>query len=143
MAYVGMAEFSRGLRKRFGEEWRRKHSGRSSPRRTIGVLLWDELNLVPRPRPTKTAKLNPKQFCFEEDGELRLTNWLDPRAEFAYRVITQEELGREQLADLEGRLIRHLKPPINRGKWDNPIGAELGRLRNDAVEDARRWIESQ
>lgn len=82
VAYAGVAGGTGGLAKRFREEWRPPHSGRSSPRRTLGALLGRRLKLKPRPRPGKGGK-NFKYFTFGEDGEAALSAWIDDHATFA------------------------------------------------------------
>lgn len=140
VAYVGIGDGGQGLAGRYAQEWRPKNSGRSSPRRTLGALLIDELVLVPRPRPGANHPRNAKYYVFGSEGERALTSWLDAHAEFAFVEIPDQELQEgESLAQVEQDLIQHLEPPINISKWRNPERTRLLQARKAAAEAAAKW----
>ena len=139
IAYVGVSASSGGLAKRFREEWRPKHSGRSSPRRTIGSLLRRRLHLKPRPRPGSGSQ-NFKYFTFGEEGEQALTNWIEEHASFGYIEVNVDDLpGVYRVEDVETMLIQRLRPPLNISKWRNPEKRRLMGARRSAREAALRW----
>lgn len=143
VAYVGIGEGKGGLGRRYGEEWRPKNSGRSSPRRTLGSLLVSELNLQPRPRPGREHPRNAQYYVFAGDGEQILTDWLDRYAKFSYVEVPPTALDEEySLSDVETALIQRLKPPLNLTKWDNPAASRLGRARKNAAQIAKFTSES-
>ncbi len=128
VAYVGVAAGSGRLKKRFREEWRRS-SGRSTPRRTLGVLLLTRLSLVPRPRPDRDPQHGTRYYTFGDDGEGRLTTWIEDHGTFAYL----ETASPVDAVELEDQLVPHLAPPLNISKWNNPIGPRLGELRRQSA----------
>lgn len=139
IAYVGVASSGGGLAKRYREEWRPKHSGRSSPRRTIGALLRRRLRLKPRPRPGSGSQ-NYKYFTFGGDGEEALSNWIDEHASFGYVEVDVDALpGVYRVEDVETILIQRLRPPLNIRKWRNPEKQRLMGARRSARDAALKW----
>jgi len=135
-AYAGVAGGTGGLAKRFREEWRPPHSGRSSPRRTLGALLRRRLKLKPRPRPGQGGK-NYKYFTFGSDGEAVLSAWIDTHATFAcVEVDISEWVAVYRIEDVETALIEKLQPPLNLTKWRNPEKARLSAARKSAEQAA-------
>ena len=140
VAYVGVGEGRGGLGRRYAEEWRPKNSGRSSPRRTLGALLIDELGLEPRPRPGREHPRNAKYYVFGDSGEQALTEWLDRHASFAHVEVPAEALEPERtVGDAEAALIKYLQPPLNIDQWANPASQRLKQMRRAAAEKAARW----
>ncbi len=136
VAYAGVAAGSGGLAKRFREEWRPPHSGRSSPRRTLGALLRRRLKLKPRPRPGEGGK-NFKYFMFGSDGEAALSAWIDTHSQYACVEVDIEEWpGVYRVEDIETALIEKLQPPLNLTKWRNPEKARLSATRKSAEHAA-------
>lgn len=128
LAYIGVGDPS--LRRRYREEWRPKNSGRSSPRRTLGAVLAQELALVPRPRPDRDPDRGARYYVFGSDGEARLTTWLEEHATFACCTTDEARAG-----DVETDLIPACSPPMNLTKWPNPL--------RKALRDARRVMEAE
>jgi len=122
IAYVGVGNPS--LRRRYREEWRPRNSGRSSPRRTLGAVLAHDLRLVPRPRSDRDPKRGAHYYTFGEEGEARLTRWLEEHASFACRAT--EDLIAE---DVETQLIQLVTPPLNLTKWGNPLKQRMREAR--------------
>lgn len=141
IAYLGVGEGKGGLGRRFGEEWRPRHSGRSSPRRTLGALLTDELGLEPRPRPGAAHARNANYYTFGEEGEERLTEWLDQHADFAHLEVTPGALGFSgTLVGLEAALIQYCEPPLNLTKWANPSAPRIALARKASAERAKLML---
>lgn len=139
VAYVGVGAGQGGIARRFEEEWRPLNSGRSTPRRTLGSLLLDELGLQPMPRPTRTAAPNPTYFRFADDGEWGLTDWIETHAAFAYVEVSSQDLGDwETLAKLEKAVIQYVRPPLNINGWQNPARPRLKALRETAARMAEQ-----
>lgn len=136
--YVGVGVGQRGLRGRFRQEWRPRDSGRSSPRRTLGALLAKELDLEPQPRPDRDPGRGARYYVFGDEGEQRLTDWLEAHAAFAW--LSRDEI--ERLIDLdplalETGLILHLRPPLNLAKAKrDPLRRSLEGLRKEMREFA-------
>jgi hypothetical protein len=143
IAYVGVGAGVGGIARRFEEEWRPVNSGRSTPRRTLGALLMDELGLQPRPRPTRTATPNPQSYSFAEAGEWDLTEWIEAHATFAYVEVPSEDLGDwESMLAVERALIEYVRPSLNINKWQNPARQRLKAARKAAARMAERWDEA-
>lgn len=139
IAYVGVAGGEGGLARRFSEEWRPKHSGRSSPRRTLGALLRRRLNLKPRPRPG-TAARSHEYFVFGDEGEAALTDWIETHASFAYLEVDVDDLpGISRVEQLETLLIERMQPPLNLSKWRNPQKQRLAEARAAAAHAAFKY----
>jgi len=144
IAYVGVGAGEGGIARRFEEEWRPENSGRSTPRRTLGALLLDELGLQPMPRPTRTAAQNPTYFCFAYSGEWDLTDWIEAHAAFASVEVSPADLGNwESLVKLENAVIQHVQPPLNINGWQNPARTRLKALRKAAARMAELWEQTE
>ena len=134
--YVGVGLGQRGLRGRFSQEWRPRNSGRSSPRRTLGALLLKRLDLLPRPRRDRNPKRGSDYYVFCEEGEARLTDWLETHARFA--AVTEDEIRSVTDLDLitiETELIRHVRSPLN-------LAQAEGRPLRRALEDLRKEMRA-
>jgi hypothetical protein len=144
IAYVGVGAGEGGIARRFEEEWRPENSGRSTPRRTLGALLLDELRLQPRPRPTRTAAPNPTHFCFADAGEWDLTDWIEAHAAFSYVEMSPRDLGEwEGVVKLENAVIQHVRPPLNINGWQNPARPRLKASRQAAARRAELWGQTE
>lgn len=142
-AYAGVAGGAGGLAKRFREEWRPAHSGRSSPRRTLGMLLQEVLGLEPQPRPPGNSPRDCEYYCFGSAGEMRLTAWLDQHAQFSHvEVDIGEWSGVVRVEDIETQLIGALRPPLNLTRWPNPATARLTLARAEAKKAAARQLKT-
>jgi hypothetical protein len=140
IAYIGIASGKGGITRRYYEEWRPVDSGRSTPRRTLGALLLDDLGLRPKPRLTRTAPPNPRNYCFAEPGESALTDWIEAHGTFAYVEASSDELGTwGTLANLEQAVLQQARPPLNINGWDNPNRPRLRSARDAAAHLAKQW----
>ncbi len=100
--YVGMTERNAKARSHF-----QGSSSGSSPRRSLGALLKDELQLTAYPRGRGLTKKDSAHYCFRERGEAALTAWMKRHLVYSYVVVTDEIRGTER------RLISQLTPPLN------------------------------
>jgi hypothetical protein len=130
-AYVGKAED--GLRRRLKKE-HGGDTGRSTLRRSLGCLLINELDLRPRPRPSKKAPkpVNYANFTFGPGGENRLTEWMSRHL----TVVAQPLTGGELAVDA---LIQDLNPPLNLRGWQNSFADVILAARRRCADEARRY----
>jgi hypothetical protein len=95
----------------------------------MGALLRTRLNLVPRPRPDRDPERGARYYIFGDDGEHRLTTWIEGHSTFAYL----ETASSAEAVGLENQLVPLLKPPLNISKWSNPLGPSLEELRRQTA----------
>jgi hypothetical protein len=126
--YVGMAELSLKDRNHFVHG----DSGFSSPRRSLGSLLKDELRLTAIRRGTGSSLRNIAKFRFPDDGEQRLSAWMDRYLRYSLARVSSD------VRAVERRLIGELKPPLNLTHWPNPQAAHLRSLRRACRDEAAR-----
>jgi hypothetical protein len=125
LIYVGV---SNDLAAReFEQHFSSNGTGFSTVRRSIGAILKSQLHLEAIPRSTWSQ---PSLYRFRDDGELRLTNWMRDNLEVGVCSIG------EALA-VEAELIMALKPALNLTKWENPVRAEIKRLRKICACEAQ------
>jgi hypothetical protein len=124
--YIGMTESSLKVRNHFNHS----QSGFSSPRRTLGALLKEQLNLTALPRSPGPSASNVKNYRFSDEGEKRLTRWMDSYLTYGLCPVNADVRG------IEGRLIRELRPPLNLTKWRNPQASRLKALRKASSDEA-------
>ena len=102
----------------------------STLRRSIGALLKGQLDLTAIPRSPGASKSNTRNYKFTNDGERRLTSWMEDHLEVGFVVVDQ---GAE---DVEKAVITALEPPLNLKGWKNPQRALLKRLRAVCAAEA-------
>jgi hypothetical protein len=124
--YVGMTESSLEVRNHFSHS----NSGFSSPRRTLGALLREKLKLKALPRAPGLSLSNVKNYRFSDEGEERLTAWMDSYLTYGLCPVDAH------VREIEGRLIGELKPSLNLTKWRNPQARQLRALRRGCREEA-------
>jgi hypothetical protein len=76
LLYIGKTESSQEERD-VGEHLANGKTGQSTPRRSLGALLREQLNL--RPQPRSHSEMSEKRFTnykFDEAGEEALTAWM-------------------------------------------------------------------
>jgi hypothetical protein len=127
--YVGMTESSLDVRNHFTCS----HSGFSSPRRSLGAVLKEDLRLRCIPRAPGTSKTNITNFRFQPDGEERLTEWM--LQNLTCNVCPVE---RREIRSTETRLISELRPLLNLTGWRNPDARWLRVLRGRCRDEAGR-----
>lgn len=112
-------------------------SGFHSPRRSLGAILKDRLNLQAIPRSSGKSNSNFNNFSFTGEGERRLSEWMELHLDYAL-FATQGDLLR-----IEGDAIREAMPPLNLTKWANPQKALIQSLRNKCKAEAKLvWSKS-
>jgi hypothetical protein len=126
LLYVGMTESSLEVRNHFSHS----HSGFSSPRRTLGALLRVNLNLKAIPRAPGPSLSNVKNYRFSDNGEKRLTTWMDSYLTYGLCPVEVD------VRKIEGHLIKELRPPRNLTKWRNPQARQLRALRSGCRDEA-------
>jgi hypothetical protein len=131
LLYVGMTTDDTGGRNHFDPPSR--HSGFSSPRRSIGALLRCELQLQARPRANGPSPTNWRNFRFSDEGELALTEWMN---DHLCMNLVPIRPGSIEIKQVERCLITKLEPPLNLKGWRNPQAAALKALRNICRDEA-------
>jgi hypothetical protein len=126
LVYIGL---SSDLEQR--NHFKARHSGFSSPRRSIGAILKKALNLTAIPRAPGLSETNYKNFRFAEDGEDRLTQWMRVNLEYSIYPFDGD------VDELERRLIVENEPPLNLIKWRNPQNQKIRALRKACIEEAK------
>ena len=122
--YVGATEKSLVIQKRFLQV----HSGRAALRRSLGALLREDLKLQPLAKGLQSSK--SEKFRFTNDGEARLTEWMNNNL-WAAQLEVKVLLSRKEID-----LIRELQPPLNLTKWFNPQKAFICERRKVCADMA-------
>ena len=111
--------------------FRAVHSGFHSPRRSMGAILKESLNLKPIPRSLGRSKTNYDRFRFTDEGEAALSAWMAENLEYAIFPATGDLLA------MEGQAIRSAEPPLNLNKWKNPQKTLIESLRKVCKDEAK------
>lgn len=132
LVYVGQ---SSKLAKR--NHFTARHSGRSSPRRSLGALLKSELGLTAEPRSQRRSdQRRYSHYRFGGDGETRLSEWMRRNLTCAIHPFDGDT------KCLEQKLIEENEPPLNLQGWPedrpNPQKAQIDNLRKACREEAKR-----
>lgn len=131
LLYVGMTVDEAGGRNHFEHS----NSGFSSPRRSLGALLKEQLCLSPIPRGPGPSSRNWANYRFSDEDEARLTRWMldNLRTNPVALAVDKEKIER-----IESQLIKSLRPPLNvKGVPESPNQILLKRLRRICREEAR------
>lgn len=131
LLYIGMTTDPTGERDHFGHV----HSGFSSPRRSLGALLKEQLRLRAIPRSLGASPSNWTNYRFSDDGEAALTLWMRANLSVSHVPLDQ---ARADIERVEKQLIVYLKPPLN--LKNNPGASSrnlLESLRKACREEAR------
>lgn len=107
-----------------------RHTGFSSPRRSIGSILREELRLNAIPRAPGPAESNVRNFRYQPHDEQRLSSWMRENLLVAVHPCPDP-------FSLEDDLIAALCPILNLTKCANPYSAEIKRLRKICADEAR------
>lgn len=129
--YVGKSESSlnsRDVTTHFGTG----KTGWSTVRRSLAVVLRDELRLASVPR-NATLPVRPANYGLTPDGEERLTAWMKTHLTIAMWV---KPVG-IVLKPIETDVIKHWQPPLNLDKVDHP-SKWLSNGRKAFADDVRR-----
>ena len=126
--YIGR---SINLEKReFDNHFNSSGTGWSTVRRSLGALLKSELQLVAQPRSRGISPANYYCYCFNSDGEDRLTKWMRKHIRVAVQAV-------EDNKTVESELINLGHPLLNLKGWANPGAREIRRLRKVCADEAR------
>jgi hypothetical protein len=125
--YVGMTDSSLNVRYHF----QHKHSGFSSPRRTLGAVLKTQLQLCAIRRSGGLTASSVTNYRFAGDGEERLTAWMHRNLVCGLATV------HHCVRMVERHLIAELRPPLNLTDWSNPQRPILAVLRNICRQEAR------
>ena len=112
-----------------------QHSGFSSPRRSLGVILKARLGLTAIPRASGPSETNVRNFRFAGEGERQLSTWMRKNLEYAVFPFNGE------VRQLEAEIVKACCPPLNLTGWRNPQGRAIRRLRGLCRDEARRLRE--
>ena len=126
LVYIGL---SSQLEKR--NHFKAKNSGFHSPRRSLGAILRMQLGLNIIPRGSGASETNYRNFRFTEEGEERLTRWMQSNLEYANYAYDGD------VDQLETLLISENEPPLNLTKWRNPQKRNIQALREQCKEEAK------
>ena len=131
LLYIGMTADPAGQRNHFEHS----HSGFSSPRRSLGALLKDQLRLRAIPRSSGASSSNWTNYRFSDEGEAALTLWMRANLSMSHVPLSG---GRLNIERVEKQLIAYLKPPLNLKDNSAVAGRErLEKLRKACREEAR------
>lgn len=116
------------LRRRIQEHLRSGRTGSSTLRRSLGAVLADKLRLKARPR--RKPPRNDKDFqnyCFDAEGEDRLTRWMLDHLEVAW----MECASSEEVERTEADLVLRRAPVLNINNNPNSPYAPTVRKRRE------------
>ena len=129
--YVGKSESSlssRDVTTHFGTG----RTGWSTVRRSLAVVLRDELDLNAVPR-NSTLPVRPANYGLEPEGEERLTAWMKANLTVSMWVKPDGTV----LKPVETAVIRWWQPPLNLDEVDHP-SKWLSNGRQRFADDVRR-----
>lgn len=104
-------------------------TGFSTLRRSLGALLVERLDLRAVPRAPGPSATNTRNYRFDDAGEDRLSTWM--REHLLIGVASHPNP-----RGVEGELIALACPALNLTGWENPMRAEVKRLRKRCAEQA-------
>jgi hypothetical protein len=142
LLYLGKTESS-SVNRDAGEHLTDGQTGHSTLRRSLGALLREQLNLLPRPR--SDTERSPRRFThfrFDSAGEGQLTAWMKEHLSLGFCELP--DLTIPELEACERRLIKSAKPPLNiKDNPEGPYRAELKSARKYCVGLAQEWASKQ
>jgi hypothetical protein len=125
--YIGMTVVANMKRNHFDHE----DSGGSSPRRSLGALLREHLQLRAVPR----ADRDCTNYRFTNDGEATLTSWMRKNLSISHIPLDTDKAA---IARIEKQLIANFKPPLNLSGFPaDDARRRLAQLRNVCRDEAR------
>ena len=136
--YVGLAEKSLHGRDTMSH-LASGQTGWSSFRRSLGAVLKDKLGLKAIKRDKNGSKLRPDKYKFTEEGELKLTEWMEANLKFGYWK-NESQLEKEKLRELEEKVILKLLPKLDldrRTRHMNPLANVLNNYRAVCREEVK------
>jgi hypothetical protein len=127
LLYIGMTADVAGNRNHFDYV----DSGGSSPRRSLGALLREQLHLEVLPR----SDGNCTNYRFSKKGEAALTDWMRRNLSMSHVPL---DPGNAVIEQTEKQLIAYLKPPLNlSGFPGGDARKRLKQLRTACADEAR------
>ena len=143
LLYIGIS--TRSLNERdFKEHFATGKTGKSTLRRSIGAILYVELNLEAQPRGGINDSKRIEKYTFEKEGDERLTLWMNTNLEIGYWEGFQN-IDKKQLKDLEKQLTIQMKPTLdldNSTRKFNPLAEKLTCYRNKCKCHACEYLLS-
>jgi hypothetical protein len=131
LLYIGMTADETGGRDHFEHS----NSGFSSPRRSLGALLKEQLRLSPIPRGHGPSSRNWTNYRFSDEHEASLTRWMSDNL-LTNRVAFTDD--KKEIERIESQLINSLTPALNvKGVPESSNQILLKRLRCICREEAR------
>ncbi|GGH07550.1 MarR family transcriptional regulator [Silvibacterium dinghuense] len=133
LLYIGMTADAAGRRNHFTAE----HSGTSSPRRTLGALLQEELSLHAIPRGPQTDRHACTNYRFPDHEEIKLTQWMYKNLFVSHYPI---DGSRQEIEHIEKQLLECKKPPLNLTgpARDKTLRLKIKQLRKACRDEACR-----
>ena len=112
--------------------FKRKSSGSSTVRRSLGALLKYELKLDAKSCSAAGSSVNGnKNYRFEDEGETCLSKWMIKNLKCSIYALKRDE------QTMETQLIKEFKPPLNLRGWKNPQKEMIEKLRTVCEEEAK------
>lgn len=71
-----------------------------------------------------------RNYRFSDEGEKRFAAWMDSHLTYGLCPVGAN------VREIEGRLIKELKPPLNLTGWRNPQAGQLKTLRRVCCDEA-------
>ena len=136
--YVGLAEKNLNCRD-IKNHLTSGRTGSSSFRRSLGAILKVELGLTAVKRDLNGSKPRADKYKFIDEGEERLTQWMNKNLKFGYWV-NEPSLPKFELRSLEAKVILAMNPKLDldrRTRSQNPLASQLDALRAICREEVK------
>ncbi|MRS13246.1 MAG: hypothetical protein EG823_09325 [Actinobacteria bacterium] len=117
-------------RRAMSQHLKPRASGSSTLRRSLGAMLRGGLNLTAIPRGTGKSAKDCTNYRFDDDGESRLSQWMDEHLAIAFHRTAR-------YAELEREVVGTIRPPLNIEHCSGPAVEELRSLRARCAAGAR------
>jgi len=129
LIYIGKSD---NLQKRkFKQHSNTDSTGSSTVRRLLGALLKYQLQLTAIPRGSGKSEKDFQNYCFEHDGELRLTEWMNSYLEVSICIV------KKNIRDTEKSIISKLRPVLCLQDCQNNQKSNIKLLRKLCADEAR------
>lgn len=114
----------------FEHHFSTRMTGFSSPRRSVGAILRDELRLKAIPRAPGSSESNIRNYRFESDGEVRLSAWM--KANLLIGIYACDDP-----FSIEADLLNILSPLLNLKGCPNSYRPQIKLCRKACADEAR------
>lgn len=125
IVYIGLAS---DLQKR--NHFNASSSAGHSPRRSLGAILKDKLQLRAIPATSTDPEICSAKFRFDNADEKCLTDWMNCNLEYAIYPFDGD------IRELERGLIGFAQPPLNLKDWANPQKGMVREMRDRCKKEA-------